>query len=320
VLRRRASGVALCLVTVPLLLAGARGPSLTFGTFVAVGQQLGDVVWTGKQFLYVPERTGEIYASDADGGALRLWATVPIGGEEMRCVVAAAGHGFRAGDVFCHAPNEIVYQISPDGHRVTPFATLPTQQASDGGLAFDTVGRFGYALLAASGGSSIGPGGAVFAVRADGSVRRVGFYGGPGGAENVAVAPRAFGPFGGQLLLTIDQGDRNGRLVAMTPSGHVRVLAAGLDWGLNPIAVVTAPARRGGMARPGLYLSDYTSKSVLFAEASELRSFVGSVIVGTERKALIYVVRPRRGGVRVDLLSTNLGNPDYNLEGAAYVG
>ena len=89
----------------------------------------------------------------------------------------------------------------PDNRIVRLTATARTDAARDGcrrartptaRLAFDDVGRFGYALLV--GDRRLGlDGGQLFAVRKDGRVQTIGAYPGPGGAENIAVAPAKFG-------------------------------------------------------------------------------------------------------------------------------
>jgi hypothetical protein len=43
------------------------------------------------------------------------------------------------------------------------------------------------------------------------------------------------------------------------------------------------------------------------------------VIVGTERRGLIYLVQPQGAAYRLWTLATNLHAPDYNLEGARYI-
>ena len=77
------------------------------------------------------------------------------------------------------------------------FATLPAPYppAADGALAFDSVGRFGYRLVAATGrsGGAKPAGGAVYAIGPHGGVHRVGSYAGPGGADELVIAPRQFG-------------------------------------------------------------------------------------------------------------------------------
>jgi hypothetical protein len=66
-------------------------------------------------------------------------------------------------------------------------------------------------------------------------------------------------------------------------------------------------------------VADWRSRTVLFVPAATLRPFAGSVIVGTERRGLIYLVQPQGGAYRLRTLVTNLHASDYNLEGARYI-
>ena len=121
------------------------------------------------------------------------------------------------------------------------FATLPAPYppAADGALAFDSVGRFGYRLLAATGRSGgLKPaGGVVYAIDPSGHVQQVGSYAGPGGADELVIAPRRFGSVAGDALLTVDAGPSGGAVVALDPSGRTRPIAT-FPLGPNPIAPI----------------------------------------------------------------------------------
>jgi hypothetical protein len=297
--------------------APASGTALSLHVFVHTKLRLGDVVWTGSNFLYVEETTGKIQASAPDGSRLKPFAKMPRTVEEFRCRVAPDGHGFHAGDLFCHAPDNVIYRITPSG-SVTAFATLPETDRSDGAFAFDTSGQFGYAMLAATGASGDGPGGTLYAVYPDATVSQVGSYPGPGGAENLAIAPAGFGPVAGQVLLTIDHIGVDGTLLAMDAKGKVTVVARVTGDGINSLALVTT--EDGGAAKPGLYISDTKTRSVWFAPAGKLRRFAGDMIVAAEQRGWIFVVSPSAQGYKVVRLRTNLTAKSYNFEGATYVG
>jgi len=206
-------------------------PSLRFKALAYTGLPLGGLVWTGSGFVYTVEGQPRFYASAPDGKNVRLFARVPHNGGEMRCVASPGGHGWPFHTLYCHAADGPIYRIASGGSPVTSFATIPSPRPSDGALVFDTVGRFGYALLAATGGSDSGPGGDVYTITPQGNTQYVGHYGGPGGAENIAVAPAGFGSAAGQALVCVDQHDHHGRLLAMDTHGAVRTLVGGLPWG-----------------------------------------------------------------------------------------
>ena len=299
----------------------AATPTLHFRVFAQTGLRLADIVWTGKQFLYVENTTNTIYAASPSGTPIRPFAAMPRLVEETRCALSPGNHGFPAGEIYCHTPDNKIYEISPDGKRVSVFATLPVPATltSDGALGFDTVGHFGHRLVAATGrtGAPTPAGGTVFTIDSAGHVKRVGSYAGPGGADELAIAPAGFGSVGGQALLTVDPGPGGGTVVAMNEHGQTTTVAR-LPDGPNPIAFIANSTH--GAATPGLYVTDTLSKNVFFASASQFSAYTGDAIVGSELEGLWWVIRPRAKGFEVVPLQTNLKAPQYNLEGAKYVG
>src|SRR5579863_6587815 len=97
---------------------------LSFGVFARTGLPLGDILWTGERFLYVTERTGEIAASGPGGTGIASFATVPAEYEEMRCALSPGGHGWLAGDLYCHGPRGEIWRVAPDG-STSMLVTLP---------------------------------------------------------------------------------------------------------------------------------------------------------------------------------------------------
>jgi hypothetical protein len=300
--------------------AAAPSPTLHFRAFAHTGIRLTGVVWTGKRFLYVENTTNAIFAGGAKGGPLRPFAKLPKLVEETRCVVSPGGHGFSAGEIYCHIPDNRIFRISADGTAVRLFASLPTRRTSDGMLAIDTVGRFGYRLVAATGrsGNPTPSGGVVFTIDSAGHVRRVGAYPGPGGADEVAIAPPSFGPQAGWALLTVDPGPTGGAVVALSPLGRMRTIAH-LPDGPNPMAVIRRPGAVRGPAAPGLYVADTNTRNVYLASAEELARYAGSVIVGSELQARFWIITARGPRFVTRELKTDLPPAKYNLEGADYV-
>jgi len=312
--------LTLVLASASIVVASASAPTVPVHVFARTGLHLTDIVWTGRQFLYVENTTNRVAAAGPAGMPLTPFAAMPRQVEQTRCRPSPGAHGFAAGDIYCHAPDNKIYRISPDGKRVTVFAVLPHSPRSDGALTFDTVGAFGYALIAATGrsGSGTAHGGSVFTINPAGTVRRVGGYTTPGGADEVAIAPARFGAVSGQALLTVDAG-KSGSLVAMDARGRARTLVT-LPDGPNPIVVLT-PGQTPpvGAAQPGLYVTDTSARAVYFAAAAALRPFAGTVVVGSELRGIFWVVRPRGRGFTAITLPTTLAGTHYNLEGAIYV-
>ena len=298
--------------------AAAAAPTLQFSVTAHTGMPFSGIFWTGAAFVYTLEGHSQLYTSGPDATKLRPFARVPRNGGEMRCAVSPGTHGWPAGTLYCHASQGPIYRIAADGAAVAQFATIPTPRPADGALTFDTDGRFGYALLAATGGSDSGSGGELYAVTPGGATRHIGHYGGPGGAENIAIAPAGFGSAAGQVLITIDKHDHLGRLLAMDPRGSVRTLVGGLAWGLDPITPLSTSAAPAPV-RTGLYVVDWLSHDVLFASAASLRPYLGDIFLATERHGYMYVIHPIGRTYTTIPVHTNLRARDYNLEGAQFL-
>ena len=291
-----------------------------FEVFADSGIKLTGVLWSGNAFLYVQNTTNAIFAGDANGGPLEPFTKLPKMTEETRCVVAPKGYGFPTGQIYCHVPDNRIFRISPDGKTVSLFASLPTKATSDGMLAFDTVGRFGHRLVAATGRSGVAAakGGAVYTIDRAGTVRHVGNYPGPGGADELMVAPKSFGSAAGWALLTVDPGPKGGTVVAIDANGRTRTVAS-LPTGPNPIVTVgTAP---GSTTTPkaGLYVADTNTHKVYFAAAAALAPYAGAVIVGAELEPSFWAIRPKGGSFVASKLETDLPAAKYNFESAFYV-
>jgi hypothetical protein len=295
------------------------GPSLRWRVFAYNVPRAVSIVWTGKQFLYVQNTENTVWKAPASGSPITVFGKMPKIVEETRCVRSPGAHGFPPGAIFCHTPDHKIYEFSADGRHRSVFAVLPTAfpPADDGALAFDDVGRFGYRLVAATGrtGAPEPAGGTVYALDAKGHVQTIGTYPGPGGADEVAIAPPGFGDAAGDALLTGDAGTAGGQLIAVAPDGTARSLVTFPD-GLNPIVILGAPtARPTPRPAPGLYLTNDISGYVYYAPSSTLRSYTGDVLVGSEGKALFWIVQPKAGGGFVSApVPSNLGRTKMSLE------
>jgi hypothetical protein len=298
-------------------------PMLRFHVFVKTTQKLDSLLWTGRQFLYVQNTANTVWAAPPAGRPLTQFATMPNLVEETRCVLSPGRAGFPPGVIFCHSPDHKIYEISPDGSSVTEFATLPAPYppAGDGALAFDSVGRFGYRLVAATGrsGGARPAGGWVYTIDSHGAVQQVASYPGPGGADELVIAPRRFGSVGGDVLLAVDAG-ASGAVVAVAPSGRTRTIAK-LPDGPNPIAAIPKVTNRAGTRAPssGLYVNDDTTGDTYMTPAAPFAGYAGDVVVGTEPHALFWILEPRGNGFAKVPLKTNLHASKYSLEQAIFV-
>jgi hypothetical protein len=322
------AGAAGALALVLALPGGARprltptGSTLTFRVFAHTAHKMDSIVWTGTQFLYVQNTANTVWAAPAAGLPVHQLAMMPRRVEETRCILSPGTHGFPAGVIFCHSPDNKIYEISADGSSVSVFATLPAPYppASDGALAFDNIGRFGHRLVAATGrsGANEPSGGLVYTIGASGDVAQVGGYSKPpGGADNVAIAPARFGSVAGDALLVVDPGPSGGDVVAMNPGGVTRTIAT-LPDGPSSIVPIPRTPRPTRVPAAGLYVSDDSTGYTYIAPGAPLARYAGDVVVGTEVHARFWILEPKGSGfVKIPAADNLTGK--YSLEQAILV-
>ncbi|MDX6596546.1 MAG: hypothetical protein QOE87_433, partial [Gaiellales bacterium] len=182
------------------------------------------------------------------------------GNRKLEPYIAVAGGGQRVAGERCSFPRDTVYAIEPAGStgvlavspagRVTRLATIRGVKTLNG-IVFDTVGRFGGRLLIV--GLTADGHGAIASVDCRGKTRTL-TRGAPHLEGGPAIAPAAFGAFGGDLIVP-DEVD--GRLLAVAPDGSVRDVAApnqpaGGDIGVESLGFVPS-------ADAAAYLADRRS-------------------------------------------------------------
>lgn len=317
-------GLALTVVALATAsIAEAGEPYIHVSVFAHTGLNVDSVLWTGSQFLYVVNTQNTVWSAPPAGVPLTLFVTMKALVEETRCIPSPGTHGFPAGVIFCHSPDNQIYELSADGTQTSVFATLPAPYppASDGALVFDDLGRFGYRLVAATGrsGAATPSGGTVYTIAASGQVQAVGGYRGPGGADEIMVAPQNFGTLAGDLLLTVDAGPSGGHLLAMSPNGQTRQLASFAGDGPNPIVRIPTRVATTGTPAPGIYMTDDLTQDVYYISAAQLAPFAGDLFVSTEGDAFFWIFAPDGDGVRAIALTNTLRDHGHGLEGAIYI-
>lgn len=304
--------------------ANAGAPHVRVTVFARTGQNVDSIAWTGQQFLYVLNTENTVVAAPPAGLPTAPFATMPNLVEETRCILSPGTHGFPPRAIFCHSPDNKIYEISADGSTTSVFATLPAPYppASDGALAFDNVGRFGYRLVAATGrsGAATPAGGSVYTIDATGGVQEIGTYTAPGGADEVVIAPATFGSFAGDALLTVDAGASGGYVIAMDPSGRRKTLASFPGDGPNPIVAIPTRVEQAGAPAPGVHLTDDVTQDIYYVSASQLAPFAGDLFVATEAEGYFWILAPHGHGIRALTLENTLGKSGHGLEGAIYIG
>ncbi len=259
----------------------------------------GKLVVAGSGLLYLVDAAGNVspfargphgYTDDAGAEAYLAKSS----GRE----VTSADCEFVRDDVFVlrlHAPLGIT-RIDHLG-RASAFANV-TGVDSLNGIAFDTAGKFGFRLLVS------GPRNGKTVIAAVDCKGKVDFItqSAPVLEGGLAVAPKGFGMFGGDLIAP---DELSGKIYAIGPDGAVRVVAlsglpAGPDTGVESLGFVPRGFTRHGEAyysdratpgnpHPGTDSLLRLSASALFAAG--VRD--GDLLAATEGGATMIAVRCR---------------------------
>jgi hypothetical protein len=153
----------------------------------------------------------------SQAGAITTFANLPSTGNQClaRDVVVSPGlGGFQAGVVFA-VQKQTIYRIPANGGNARAFVTIPSLQSSETSLTFDTVGTFGFNLIATG---RLGEIWRITPSRTTTLVTNLGHH-----IEGAQMAPSGFAPFGGQLLGT---NDFTNSIFAVSASGVESTVAA----------------------------------------------------------------------------------------------
>jgi hypothetical protein len=252
------AALVVCVFVVPPLLS-ANAQSATWERWqplegaVDIGGPRSDgnlvVMAAGRLFLVSPDGATAPFATGADG------FSGPADAEPYFVVAPAlppqtVGCNFVRDEIFIldlGSPTGVI-RVDAAG-RASRFATIPNVDFLSG-IAFDTTGRFGYALLATGQQQDRT---SVVAIDCQGGVTIVTDTG-PAMEGGVVVAPVGFGPYGGDLIAP---DELTGQIWAISPDGSTRLVAVpdlptGGDTGVESMGFVPPGFNNGGFA----YLAD----------------------------------------------------------------
>ena len=192
-----------------------------------------------------------------------------------------------------------VVLIDPDGQArravSLPVGDVPT------GIAFDTVGRFGYRLLV----TARGPHGTVvLTVDCDGVARALTTTG-PRVEGGMSVAPATFGPYGGDLVAA---DETSGRVVAFAPDGRATTitdsgLPAGGDLGVESTGFV--PPDFGPTSTA--YLADLGVPGNRHPGTDHVLTLTGAALLGAGVRPGDLLVATEGGAATIDVSCAPVG-------------
>ena len=283
------------------------------GVFDVGGPRNGFLVVAGSAALYLVHPEGEVASFARGTGGYH-----DDPGAEAYLAVSTGGHvnasdcAFAPDETFIlrvHSPLGVT-RVDAAGVTSASFANLPGVSSLNG-IAFDSTGAFDHRLLVSgSAGGKI----VIAAIDCKGAVQVI-TSAAPTLEGGLAVAPRGFGAFGGDLIAP---DELSGHIYAIAPDGTVRMVAqpplpAGGDIGVEGVGFVP----QGFMSDAGaaVYFADRGtpgsphpgSDTVLRLTSSDLATAGvqdGDLLAATEGGATMVAVRCTASCIVVPVVST----------------
>lgn len=249
-----------------------------------------------------------LYSTDLHGGNVQPFApTIPINGSPWsneHPVASSFGlGGFPMRDIYVGSADWVLH-ISHDGTKSNRLATgLGTGVTA---LRFDSVGTFGYDLLAAT------LDGKIYRINSAGVSTLIASVGELVEGLDVVPLGAKFGSLDGQIVAT---SELSGLLRAIDWSGKVTVLNAGHPIGY-PESINFVPLNSGdsGTSIEGLYEAQYP-EDVIKADGSDFAAYKGDAIVASEFYGPLWRVHWNGTAFEITKIATNPGQ----IEDAIFV-
>ena len=212
------SMLLLSLMTLPHPSVNASGGfiELPQGVFTKL-QRAVDVTWNGNGFIGSDRAnlsSAKLVSISTDGKTVTPFApsfSTNNGSMEDYVALSQGKAGFPSGYYFVLSFDSI-YKIDPSGNSVELFSTpLKSQQLSF--IAFDSVGTWGYSLLA------LYMNGMIWSINSTGGASEVADVGSRQNPECITVAPTGFGNFGGNLIVSEEIGNHSIVAISQTSKG-----------------------------------------------------------------------------------------------------
>jgi hypothetical protein len=308
-MRRLIRALAVVLVAM-FVLSGmtARADSSPGASGPVIAKQLIGLTWDGKEFIasYNETKTHLLNVS-LDGQRVVPFAPNFSATKEVYLAVSQGNAGFPKGYLYASADLSI-FEFTPTGSSWRVFSSPPGASRISY-LAFDTVGTWGYALFA------LDDDGLLWSITADGTAKVLENFSNFGQVlkpEGIAVAPKSFGSFGGQLIVTLQAASR---VLAIPPNDTRKVVTIAQLPGEEPERVLVIPPESD------LYVAAWVNGTMYRVPAADLSRYVGSLMVITEGEVESFssftVLQATADNVTKTRIGTVHGSP--HLEGATFV-
>jgi hypothetical protein len=291
-------------------LSASTSQPLDAANSVFIDKGLTGLTWDGKEFIgtYGTANVPLINIS-LDGHTVTPFAPSFAGKDEVYVAIADGKAGFPSGDLYVSSDLNI-YVIDPNGSNIRVFSS-PPGAGRISYVAFDTVGSWGYSLLA------LDDNGLLWSIDSDGAAKVVDNFSnfGTGSSlkpEGIAVAPQSFGALGGYLFITLEGAER---ILAVPPNNSSKVMSLYHFRNEEPERVI--------QIRPqsDLYVAEFDSGDIVRIPAANFSNYIGSLLVITEGEnepnGTLNVLQPSGSNVTLTRIELVPGAPHF--EAATWV-
>jgi len=288
-----------------LLQAGpVQAQEVNMEKFVSLTKPVG-LTWVDGSFI-ASSREGNItkLVKISLDGKIEPFAPSFKGEGEVYIAVSPGKAGFPQGYLYVLSGNSI-YEIDPSGSKIR-FFSKPLATMGLGYIAFDTVGTWGNLLYA------VNFNGPLWKINSNGNATLVADLGNDLLPESIAFAPKDFGSYGGDMIVSLEMGRK---VIALSQGNPLRATVLVEFRGESPERVLVVPPDSD------LYVAKYDENSIVKVSANHFSGYNGSLVVLTEGEAgeKGSITLLKANGTTIEVAKMVEGLPNPHFEGAEFV-
>ncbi len=296
--------IVVTVIAASLLQATPVQAQVNMEKFVTITKPVG-LTWVDGSFI-ASSREGNItrLLKISLDGKIEPFAPTFTGEGEVYIAVSPGTAGFPQGYLYVSSGNTI-YEIDPSGSKVRPFSK-PLETMGLGYIAFDTVGTWGGLLYA------INFNGPLWRISSSGNATLVTDLGNDLLPESITFAPKDFGDYGEDMIISLEMGRK---VIALSQGDPMRATVLVEFRAESPERVLVVPPDSD------MYVAKYDENVIVKVAASHFSGYAGSLVVVTEgeagEKGSITLLKANGTTIAIAKMVEDLPNPHF--EGAAFV-
>ncbi|MCL5319105.1 MAG: hypothetical protein M1503_12730 [Thaumarchaeota archaeon] len=272
--------------------------------FVTLTKPVG-LTWVDGSFI-ASSREGNItkLVKISLDGKIEPFAPSFKGEGEVYIAVSPGKAGFPQGYLYVLSGNSI-YEIDPTGSKVR-FFSRPLATMGLGYIAFDTEGTWGNLLYA------VNFNGPLWKINSSGNATLIADLGNNLLPESIAFAPKSFGGYAGDMVVSLEMGRK---VIALSQGNPLRATVLVEFRGESPERVLVVPPDSD------MYAAKYDANEIVKVTANHFAGYNGSLVVLTEGEAgeKGSITLLKANGTTIAVAKMVEGLPSPHFEGVEFV-